>query len=37
MFLEGRYEGDLLVDLGFEFVFTPQVPTESDLEYNKTA
>jgi hypothetical protein len=27
MFLESRYEGDVLVDLGFEFVFTSQVPT----------
>jgi hypothetical protein len=37
MFLEGCYEGDVLVDLGFKFVFTPQVPTESDLDYNETA
>ncbi len=34
MFLEGRDEGNVLNDLGFEFVFTSQVPTESDLDDN---
>ena len=37
VFLEGRDEGDVLVDLGFEFVFTPQVPTKSDFDDNESA
>ena len=37
VFLEGRDEGDVLVGLGFEFVFTPQVPTKSDLDDNESA
>ncbi len=37
LFLEGRDEGDVLVGLGFEFVFTSQVPTESDLDDNESA
>ncbi len=34
VFLEGRDEGDVLVGLGFEFVFTSQLPTKSDLDDN---
>ncbi len=37
VFLEGRDEGDVLVGLGFEFVFTSQLPTESDLDDNESA
>jgi hypothetical protein len=37
VFLEGRDEGDVLVGLGFEFVFTSQVPTKSDLDDNESA
>jgi hypothetical protein len=37
VFLEGRDEGDVLVGLGFEFVFTPQVPSKSDLDDNENA
>jgi hypothetical protein len=37
VFLEGRDEGGILVGLGFEFVFTTQVPTESDLDDNESA
>ena len=34
VFLEGRDEGGVFNDLGFESVFTSQVPTESDLNDN---
>ncbi len=37
VFLERRDEGDVLVSLGFEFVFTSQVPTKSDLDNNESA
>ncbi len=37
MFLKSRDEGDALVGLGFEFVFTSQDPTESDLDDNEGA
>jgi hypothetical protein len=37
VFLEGRDEGDVLVRLGFEFVFTSQVPAESDLDDDESA
>ncbi len=37
VFLEGRDEGDVLVGLGFEFVFTPQVPTKSNLDDKESA
>jgi hypothetical protein len=37
VFLEGRDERDVLVGLGFEFVFTSQVPTKSDLDDNVSA
>ncbi len=37
VFSEGRDEGDVLVGLGFEFVFTSQVPTKYDLGDNESA
>ncbi len=37
VFLESRDEGDVLVGLGFEFVFASQVPAESDLDGNESA
>jgi len=37
MFPEFRDEGDVLVGLGFAFLFTSQVPTESDLDNDESA
>ena len=37
MFLDGRYEGGVFSDLGFEYVFTSNVPRKSDLDDNYSA